>query len=396
MADFERYPNPEPTFSTNGIPKMQVSYPFIPPGAKENVVKAIEEGKISSATSVVMDFEVELRKNFQVPFAKACSSGYSAIVLALKLANVKEEDEILVPAFTMAAVVNAVFAVGATPVFVDCEEGEFNPSVEKYEQRITLRTKALIVTHTYGVPAECSLLKDLCKTKGIVFVEDIAEAIGSEYCGKLVGTFGDFACASLYANKTITSGDGGFVLSNCDRATEAAQLTQRANSYANHGFSKDFHFLHFESSGNYKMSGLQAAFATPAVPLIAEVMKDRNRIAECYRRELADVANLSLMPKNSYGRDAPWMFGVMVESKSVRTAVRQKLADNGIETRDFFFPLHLQPMVLEHLGGLVEKHPHAEKLGATGFYLPTFYGMKSSDIQRVTRCLKKALTDVFN
>ncbi len=390
------YPDPEPSFSTSGIPKMQVSYPFIPPGAKETVMKAIEDGKISSATSVVQEFEAELRKFFQVPFAKACSSGYSALLLALKLANVKQEDQVLMPAFTMAAVVNAVFAVGAKPVFVDCDEGQFNPSVGQYEQHITPRSKALIVTHTYGVPAECSPLKSLCEAKGIILIEDIAEAIGTEYCSKLVGTFGDFACASLYANKTITAGDGGFILSsNCD-LVQAKQLNQRANSYANHGFSKDFHFLHFESSGNYKMSGLQAAFATPAVALIPEVMQDRERIADCYRKQLAEISNLSLMPKNPYGRDAPWMFGVMVESKKMRTEIRQKLADNGIETRDFFFPLHLQPMVLERLGGLEEKHPYAEKLAMTGFYLPTFYGMKNTDIEKVTRCLKKALREVVN
>lgn len=390
--NLSKYPDPEPSFSLNGIPKMQVSYPFIPPGAKENVMKAIEDAKISSATSVVQEFEAELQKYFQVPFAKACSNGYSAILLALKLANVKQEDEVLMPTFTMAAVVNAVFTVGAMPVFVDCEEEQFNPSVGQYEQHITPRTKALIVTHTYGVPAECSPLKSLCKAKGIILIEDIAEAIGSEYCNKLVGTFGDFACASLYANKTITAGDGGFVMSNCG-LVEAKQLNERANSYANHGFSKDFHFLHFESSGNYKMSGLQAAFATPAVALIKEVMQDRERIAECYRKQLAEVSNLSLMPKNRYGRDAPWMFGVMVESKKVRTEIRQKLADDGIETRDFFFPLHLQPMVLERLGGLGEKHPHAEKLGETGLYLPTFYAMKNTEVEKVARCVKKALQD---
>lgn len=392
MEDVQRkFPDPEP--SIKGLSKMQVSYPFIPPGAKESVVKAIEDGKISSATSVVREFEAELRKYFQVPFAKACSSGYSALVLALKLSCVKQGDEVLIPTFTMAAVVNAVLTVGARPVFVDCEEGKFNPSVRQYEERITSSTSTLIVTHTYGIPADCSSLKIFCEEKKIILIEDIAEAIGSDYCGKLVGTFGRFACASLYANKTITAGDGGFVLSNCG-ATEAEELTQRANSYANHGFSKDFHFLHFEASGNYKMSGLQAAFVTPAVAHITEVMEDRERIACCYRRHLSDIPGLSTMPKNTYGRDAPWMFGVMVKSKKIRTEIRQKLAEGGIETRDFFFPLHLQPMVLDLFGSLVEEHPHAEQLGMTGFYLPTFYGMKDADVEQVAGCLKKAFQDM--
>lgn len=380
-------PNPEPKIEG---PKMQVSYPFFPPGAKENVMKAIEEGKISSATSVVGNFEVELQKFFNVPFAKACSSGYSALLLALKLANVKRGEDILIPTFTMAAVVNAVLAVGAKPVFIDCEEGQFNPSAKQYEQSMTSKTSALIITHTYGIPADCLALKALCKAKHITFIEDIAEAIGSDYCGELVGTFGDFACASLYANKTITAGDGGFVLSNCG-INEADQLLLRANSYANHGFSKDFHFVHFESSGNYKMSGLQAAFATPAVSYITDVMKDRERIACYYRRMLSSIPSLSVMPKNKYGRDAPWMFGVLVKSKKIRSEIRQQLADNGIETRNFFFPLHLQPMILNLYGLSYVEYPHAEQLGKTGFYLPTFYGMKDIDIEKVSMCLKKAI-----
>lgn len=389
----ERIPDPEPKAPEKGW-KIRVSNPFIPPGAKDSVAKAIDSGTISSATAVVQEFEAELRKYFDLPFAKACSSGYSALVLALKLARIKDGDRVLIPAFTMAAVVNAIVAVGAKPTFVDCEQNHFNPSVEQYKQRLTPNTTALIVTHTYGIPADCSALQIFCKANSLVFIEDIAEAIGSDYCGKLVGTFGDFACASLYANKTITAGDGGFVLSTCQNEEDASQLMDRANSYANHGFSKDHHFLHFEFSGNYKMSGLQAAFATPAVAHIPEVIEDRLRIANCYRRELFGLPDLKLMPSNPYGKDAPWMFGVIVASKKLRTVIRQKLADDGIETRNFFFPLHLQPMMLKLFNeytSSVEELPNAEQLGATGFYLPTFYSIQQEAIQYIAQCLKKAL-----
>lgn len=389
----ENIPDPEPKAPEKGW-QIRVSYPFIHPDAKSSVTKAIESGKISSATTVVEEFEAELRKYFDLPFAKACSSGYSALLLALKLARVNSGDYVLIPAFTMAAVVNAVVAVGAKPIFVDCEQDSFNPSVEQYERRLKPNTAALIVTHTYGVPADCFGLQKFCKTNGLIFIEDIAEAIGTEYHGKLVGTFGDFVCASLYANKTITAGDGGFVLGKCKSEEEAEQLMHRANSYANHGFSKDYHFLHFEFSGNYKMSGLQAAFATPAVSHISVVMEDRLRIANIYRKELSSISGLKLMPSNPYGKDAPWMFGVMVASKKLRTAVRQKLANDGIETRDFFFPLHLQPMMFRlsnDYASSVEELPNAELLGATGFYLPTFYDMKQESIKYVAECLTKAL-----
>ena len=269
--------------------------------------------------------------------------------------------------------------------------------MEQYERQLKPNTTALIVTHTYGVPADCSGLQKFCKTNGLIFIEDIAESIGTEYHGKMVGTFGDFACASLYANKMITAGDGGFVLGNCQSEEEADQLLHRANSYANHGFSKDYHFLHFEFSGNYKMSGLQAAFVTPAVSHISEVMEDRLRITNGYRKELSGVSGLKLMPFNPYGKDAPWMFGVMVDSKKIRTAVRKKLAADGIETRDFFFPLHLQPMMLQLANNPAyppEELPNAELLGSTGFYLPTFYGIKEESIKYVAECLRKALENM--
>lgn len=383
----DKMPDAEPRPPNDGF-RIQVSQPFIPQGAKERVLKAIDEGTISSATKVVDEFEDELRRHFSVPFAKACSSGFSALVLGLKLARIGTGHDVLVPSFTMAAVLNSVLTVGANPIFVDCAKGSFNPSIAEYEKRLTSKTRALVVTHTYGVPAHCSELQTFCKENDLTLIEDIAEAIGTDYNGKLVGTFGDFACASLYANKTITAGDGGFVLST--RLDE--DLRDRANSYVNHGFTKGFHFVHVEASGNYKMSGLQAAFATPAVSMIPEVMEDRSRIAECYCRHLAGVAGLTLMPKNPYGKDAPWMFGVMVDSKETRTKVRQKLADAGIETRDYFFPLHLQPLTFALTGELIEPGlPNAEQVGTTGFYLPTFYQILDEDIQEICKQLKDAL-----
>lgn len=367
----------------------QVSYPFIPKGAKEEVVKAIDEGTISSATKIIEKLEDELCDYFGVSFSIACSSGYTALVLSLKLASIQAGTDVLIPSFTMVAVVNAVLAVGANPVFVDCAESQFNPSPAEYEKKLTSDSRCLIVTHTYGVPADCLGLQKFCKLHNLIFIEDIAEAIGAEYNGRLVGTFGDFACASLYANKTITAGDGGFILSTCTDDN----LKQRAKSYVNHGFSQNYHFVHFEHSGNYKMSGLQAAFVKPAVSKIREVMADRSRIARVYRKQLKGCLGVTLMQTNPYGQDAPWMFGIMLDSKKVREEVRCKLAQLGIETRNFFFPLHLQPLVIKLKNNEVEDLPHSEQLGSTGIYLPTFYGMTESDICEICKALKNSIYD---
>ena len=385
----EMLPESEPRPPNDKPFILQVSYPFIPKGAKEEVLKAIDEGTISSATKVVEELEDELRDYFGVPFSIACSSGYTALVLSLKLASIQAGTDVLIPSFTMVAVANAVLAVGANPVFVDCAEGQLNPSPAEYEKKLTSESRCLIVTHTYGVPADCLGLQKFCRLHNLIFIEDIAEAIGTEYNGRLVGTFGDFACASLYANKTITAGDGGFVLSTCTDDN----LKQRAKSYVNHGFSQNYHFVHFEHSGNYKMSGLQAAFVKPAVSKIREVMADRSRIARVYREQLKGCLGITLMQSNPYGQDAPWMFGIILDSKKVREEVRCKLAQLGIETRNFFFPLHLQPLVIKLKNSEVEDLPHSEQLGSTGVYLPTFYGMTESDICKICKALKNSIYD---
>ena len=387
--DTVRFPDPEPK-PPNDVFRIRVSYPYIAPEAKGEVLKTIEKGDISSATNAIDKLEDELVKYYKVSSATVCNSGYSALVIALKLARVGVGDEVLIPAFTMVAVANAVLTVGAKPVFVDCAPGgEFNPTATEYGQKLTPQCRALIVTHTYGVPADCLELQQFCKSHDLAFIEDIAEAIGTEYKGQLVGTFGDFACASLYANKTITAGDGGFVLIN--RPDEG--LKERAKSYTNHGFSSRYHFVHFEASGNYKLSGLQAAFVKPAVARIGEVMLDRNRIATLYRRALVGTPGVDLMPVNPYGMDAPWMFGVIVKSKETRTHVRKKLAAAGIETRDYFFPLHLQPMMSKLQNTNLRSLPRSEVLGSRGFYLPTYFGLSDARIQEICEVLKTAVHD---
>jgi perosamine synthetase len=383
----EKIPAPEPEFKDDEK-RIRVSFPYISPEAKESVMKAIENSTISSATCVVSELEDELCKYYDVPFAKACSNGYSALVLALKLAGIKANDEVLIPTFTMVAVLNAVLAVRGKPIFVDCEKDGYNPSVVQYDGKLTPKCRALIATHTYGVPADCRALRSFCNEKNLIFIEDIAEAIGTDYGGTLVGKFGDFACASLYANKTITSGDGGFVISTW----KDANLKEKAESITNHGFTSKYHFLHFEASGNYKMSGLQAAFVLPAVKDIPKVMEDRNRISTLYREYLKDVPGIQLMPLNPYGKEAPWMFGVRVQTKAIRTTLRQKLADSGIETRDFFFPLHLQPLLHRPSNGKTPSLPVAEELAMTGFYLPTWYNMAEENIEEISQCLKNAIS----
>lgn len=379
----EAFPALEPR-PKNGAWKYPVSVPYIAPGAKQNVIRALEKGLISSATSSVKDMEAALRDFFQVPMAKACNTGYASLVIGLRLGNLGPGDEVLVPSLTMVAVANAVLTVGATPVFVDCAPGKLNPGLEEYEAKRTESTKALVVTYTYGTSVNGKAIRKYCDTHGLVFIEDISEAFGTICDGQLAGTFGDFGCGSLYANKIITAGDGGFVIS---RHKDAANF-DRATSLTNHAFVKYHHFVHFDHSGNYKMSGLAAALVTPAIPLTPEVLYHRSFIARCYRKFLSDVDHIALMEKSEFGPDAPWVFGVECASKSLKDTIRATMAEKyGIETRDYFFPIHLQPLY-QTPGKEPDHLPNAESLGQCGFYLPTHYYLSEDDMLYIANAVK--------
>eukprot|EP00438_Fugacium_kawagutii_P025803 Skav200481 [mRNA] locus=scaffold450:47462:101178:+ [translate_table: standard] len=231
------------------------------------------------------------------------------------------------------AVANMVKMVGAKPIYCDCAEGSVNPSVAELKEKATPRTKAVIVCHTYGAP-----------------FQDICEAMGTRAdTGELVGTFGDFAVTSLYANKPITAGDGGWIHAR-DRKHH-----DRLKSLVNHGFDpqrkqSSYHFLHFEVAPNAKMNGLGAAFVCSQVKTLPEVMQFRGQVASWYRKELADVAVFRSLvmtvffPETLRQIDAPWVFGVQTQDRESRDKLRDHLAAHGVETRrNYFYPLHLEP-----------------------------------------------------
>ena len=209
-----------------------------------------------------------------------------------------------------------------------------------------------------------------CKQRDIILIEDISECVGIVIRDKrLLGTFGDFACASMYANKIVNAGDGGFVL--CKNLASQAKLEM----FLNHGFSKTFHFLHFVPASNCKINGMGAAFGLGALESLDEIMHHRHLLATWYRSQLRKIdSKIKLMPICGCN-DTPWVFGIECVTKMERTMLRRHLYEAGIETRDYFLPLHLQP-AYSHLSFI-----HSEKLGSTGFYLPTHSNLNEDDVK---------------
>uniref|UniRef100_A0A914Q996 Glycosyltransferase 2-like domain-containing protein n=1 Tax=Panagrolaimus davidi TaxID=227884 RepID=A0A914Q996_9BILA len=205
---------------------------------------------------------------------------------------------------------------------------------------------------------------------------------------KLLGTFGDYACASMYVNKMLHAGDGGFILSK-NPSTQT-----RLQSILNHGFTRSFHFVHFESSINGKINGLGAAVACGVLENFQVIIERRQAIAQWYRESLAEVVTakeIELMPECGVG-DTPWVFGLHCSTKSMRTALRKHLAENSIETRDYFFPMHLQPAFRKDISEPLQSLPNSEKYGSTGFYLPTHTNMSKT----TTKFIGKIICEFFD
>mmetsp|Transcript_57756 Transcript_57756/g.137476 ORF Transcript_57756/g.137476 Transcript_57756/m.137476 type:complete len:455 (-) Transcript_57756:32-1396(-) len=369
-------PSPEPKPGPEGW-IFRVLEPFYPKESVDNVTKAMAEGQISSGSCWPRLLAREVSRLYNVPVVLPTSSGASALTVALLACRLGQQDQVLVPSFTMVAVANAVKMVGAKPVYCDSAEGSLNPSCSELLRKCTPLTKVVIVCHTYGVACrDIKAIADLCKEKGWWLIEDICEAMGTKAeDGSLVGTFGDFAITSLYANKQITAGDGGWV------HARDAKYHDRLKSLLNHGFDPAYHFLHFETAPNAKMNGLGAAFVCAQVKLLPEIMLHRGQVASWYREYLAGVSSIRCMEKAQY--DAPWVFGIEVQDRATRDRLRDHLAASGIETRNYFFALHLEPVnFYSGDAGVYDiVLPRAEQAAQVGFYLPSHTFLKQADVK---------------
>jgi len=265
--------------------------------------------------------------------------------------------------------------VGSKPIYCDCAQDSVNPGRNQLLEKATPRTKAVVICHTYGVACDILAIAELCKNRGWWLIEDICEAMGTlADNGELVGTFGDFAVSSLYANKPITAGDGGWVHAKDEKHHD------RLKSLINHGFDPAYHFLHFETAPNAKMNGLGAAFVCSQVKMLPMLMKHRAHVASWYREGLEGIAGLRCIEKRQV--DAPWVFGIETSDRATRDKLRDHMAAYGVETRNYFYPLHLEPVNFygDDVGVYDVVLPNAENLAQVGFYLPTHSFLERKDV----------------
>lgn len=362
-----------------------VSAPMLVGREKEYVLDCMDSSWISSCGKYVERFETAFANFCGTRHALACCNGTAALHLALMALGVGPGDEVIVPTLTFVATANAVTYCGARSVFVDSEPETWTLDPNSIEALITPRTKAIIVVHLYGHPADMDAVLEIARRHQLFVIEDAAEAHGALYKGRRVGSLGDAACFSFYGNKIIATGEGGMVVTDDDAvARRVAQLK---------GQGMDFELRYwFPIVGyNYRMMNLPAAIGLAQLERADWHLGRRKEVASWYRERLRDLPEVSWQVEKGWARHAYWLFTVTLAESiaSKRDAVMAFLEKRGIETRPVFYPMHILPPYRENSARA--SYPVADDIAARGLSLPTWGGLTRDDVDYVCDTLFECL-----
>ncbi len=363
--------------------EVPVNEPVVSEEAKKNVMKALEAGWLSSSGPFVSEFEEKFANYLGMKYAVSVSNGTTALHVALLSLGIGAGDEVIVPAFSMGACFLSVLHTGAKPVFVDCELDTYNIDPAKIAEKICPKTRAIMVAHTYGHACDMDSIITIAKKHNLKVIEDSAEAHGGEYKGKKCGSLGDIGCFSFYANKIITTGEGGMIVTN-DKSI-ADEVRKLKDLY----HSEKKRFIHEKVGYNFRLTNLQAAVGLGELEHIEEYLKNKIAMARRYDEGLKGVSGVKIPTTETGIKNVFWVYGILIDEKSFgmnRDDLRKALEKKGVGTRDFFYPPEEQP-VLKNIVGK-EKFPNASYAGHNGLYLPSGLAITEKQIDYVVRCVK--------
>lgn len=365
-----------------------VNEPLLNGNEKKYLLECIETGWISSEGPFVKDFEDKFAKSVNRKHAIAVCNGTAAIDASIEALDLKLGDEIIMPTFTIISCIAQIVRAGLKPVLVDCDNVSWNMKVESIEEKITHKTKAIMVVHIYGLPVDMDPVLDLAKKYNLKIIEDAAEMHGQTYKNKPCGSFGDVSTFSFYPNKHITTGEGGMIVTDDDA------IADNCRSLRNLCFMPHRRFVHERLGWNFRMTNLQAALGLAQLERIDEFVEKKRKMGSIYHEMLSNVEHVQLpLKQTSFASNIYWVFGLLISRDYELTAdaAMKKLAKLGIGCRPFFYPMHKQP-VLNKLGLFEnDSHPNAEWLSDKGFYIPSGLGLSVSQMETVA----KAVREVF-
>ena len=357
--------------------RIPIYEPSLSGNEKKYVNDCLDSTWISSKGKYLQLFEDRFKNFIGVKYATAVSNGTVAIHLALIALGVGPEDEVIVPTLTYIASVNAIAYTGAVPVFVDSVEPSWQMDIEDVKRKITAKTKAIMAVHLYGHPCDMKALKELCVEKNIFLIEDCAEAIGSMFENKHVGTFGDISTFSFFGNKTITTGEGGMVVTNDET------LFDRAVHFKGQGLAQHRQYWHDVIGYNYRMTNICAAIGYAQMEQIEYFIDRKREIANLYREQFLNT-NIEFHHEAENVKHTYWMCSILVPDDKSRDDLRSYLSNKGIETRPLFYPVHTMPMYSQKF----QRHAIAEKLGWRGINLPSFPGLTNEQVIEICTAVK--------
>ena len=365
-----------------------VNIPRLYKDEKNNVTECIRTNWISSEGKFVKIFEENFSKFNRRKYGIALSSGTAALEVAVKSLNLKKNSEVIIPSFSIISTALCVIKLGLKPVLVDCEISTWNVNPNEILKKINKRTSAIIITHIYGLPVDLAKVLRIAKQKNIKIFEDTAELIGQKYKKKICGSFGDLSTFSFYANKHITTGEGGMIVTNDKK------LYEKCKSLRNLSFSKSYfdRYNHNDIGWNYRMTNLQAALGCGQLKNIQKIIKRKREIGDLYYEKLKNNKNLILQKKKTkYSKNIYWVFGILIKDKNKfdRNSVMKKLLKHGIDTRPFFLSMNKQNIFIKKKIFNKIKMPNSEYLSKNGFYVPSGLGLKNSEINYICLMLNK-------
>ena len=351
----------------------------------EYVTDCLKTNWISSKGKYIGEFEQKFADYCGCKYGISTTNGTTALHLALASLEIGPGDEVIVPTFTMIATGFAIVYTGATPVLVDAEPETWNIDTTKIEERMTPRTKAIMPVHIYGHPCDMDPIMEIAERHNLYVIEDAAEAHGAEYKGRKTGGIGHVNCFSFYANKIITTGEGGMVVTNDEKIAEKAR---RLKDLAH---SSGKRFLHTDIAFNYRMTNIQAAIGLAQFEEIDKFVEMRRAHAHLYNSLLKDIEGIRLPPEKEWAKNIYWMYSILIEDEfdMSRDELMEKLMEKGIETRTFFIPVHQQPAFQKMNLFQGESYPVAEELSRKGLYLPSGSGLTTEQIEYICRTIKQ-------
>lgn len=344
-----------------------VNQPLLNGREKELLAECIDSGWISSDGPFVSEFERKFADYIGCKNGIAVCNGTAALETALYAAGIGKGDEVVMPAFTIISCAVAALRLGAVPVLVDAEPETWNMDVNQIEKRITSRTRAIMPVHIYGHPVDMDPVMEIAKKNNLMVIEDAAEVHGAEYKGRKCGSIGNVSAWSFYANKIITTGEGGMVL------TSDPKMAERAASYRNLCFRPERRFYHSELGYNFRMTNLQAAVGLAQLERIEEFIVIKRRLGEYYHRKLSAISGIKCQIEKSWAKTVYWMYCIELDQSLNLDAdtLMTELGKRGIGSRPFFLGLHEQP-VMHDLGLFKGEHyPVTERIARQGLYLPS-------------------------